>query len=264
MIIHNLPEEDYHSNAALSKTALWTLYNKTPYHFFHRAKKETGAMKFGKAAHTAILEPSQFEERFVKGPDDRRGNKWKDAMEAAGEKTLLTASEYDDALFMRDVLMKDATLYKLLNGKSLVEQSAFWNDGGVDMRCRPDFVRPDLKLMIDLKSTTDASPYSFAKRVAEFGYHMQEAVYTHGWKEAGGCQIEQFLFLTVEKEPPFAYAIYELEPQAVQEGWLAYQSALDKYRECVKNNYWPSYNEGVVSLDLPKYAYTLSKQEGYL
>lgn len=262
MIIENMPENEYHAHDSISKTGLWTLYKKTPYHFFYGEKKETNAMRFGSAAHTAVLEPIKFETRYVRGADNRRGNQWKDicAEAEAQGKTALTYEEYDDALRLRDVVQKHALIQKITAGQTLVEHSAFWEDDGITVRCRPDLVNPSLKIMADLKSTTDASAWKFAQRATDFGYHVQESVYTHGWQKAGGCQIDAFVFITVESEPPFAHVIYELEPSAAQEGWLVYEKALELYKKCKAENKWPSYGEGIVPLDIKKYAYQLTNQ----
>lgn len=262
-IIPNMPEAEYHAHNAISKTGLWTLYKKTPYHYFYGEKKETNAMRFGSAMHSAVLEPHSFDARYLRAAENRRGNQWKDLCSEAEKagKTALTFEEYDDALRLRDVVQKNALIHKITSGHTLVEHSAFWQDDGIDVRCRPDLVNPSLKIMADLKSTTDASAWEFAQRATDFGYHLQEAIYTHGWRKANGCEIDAFVFITVESEPPFAHVVYELEPSAIQEGWLVYEKALSIYDNCLKTNKWPSYGEGIVPLDIKKYAYNLTSQE---
>lgn len=263
-IYPNIHEDDYHSGNEISKSGLWTIYKRTPFHYRYGDKKESNSMKFGKAAHTAVLEPEFFEKRFFSGPEDRRGNKWKDALVNAEnfKQEVLTAGEYADCLRLRDALMKNPLVLKAVTGKSLVENSAYYVDEKTNQECRirPDLVNPELKIIIDLKSTTDASPWAWQKRVADYGFHLQESMYTHGWQQAGGCPIDAFVFLTIEQEAPFAHAIYELEPVAANEGWLIYEKAMETYAACKDNDNWPSYGEGVISLNIPKFAFQLTPE----
>jgi hypothetical protein len=284
--IHTLSNEDYHASAGVSKTGLFTLYKKTPYHFRFSEHEETEGQKFGSAAHTAVLEPNLFEPRYTRGPADRRGNKWTSAVEiaAATGRTVLTEDDYDDALRLRDAIHRDPDVRKLTAGAPAIEQSAYWNDPatGELIRCRPDIYSHDLGVMADLKATVDASPWQFSKRVDEFGYHCQEAIYSEGWQAAGGGPVNAFLFITVEKKSPFAYKLYELEPSAVVEGQAIYRQALEQYHasmtlerevrarygakdgpdiDAALRDCWPMYGQGVGALDLPAYGYRLTKRE---
>lgn len=263
-IYPNIPEAEYHATDAISKSGLWTIYKRTPFHYQYGDKKETNTMKFGSAIHCAVLEPEQFEKRFFKGPDDRRGNKWKDMQNnmAADKIELLTSGEYEDALRIREALLKNPLINKIVSGKTLVENSVFYTDEatGMTCRCRPDLVAPELEIMVDLKSTSDASPFSWQKRVSDYGFYLQEAMYTYAWQRANGCKVSAFIFLTIEQDAPFAHAIYELEPAAAQEGWLVYERAMETYAACKKAGVWPSYGEGVISLDIPKFAYKLTNE----
>lgn len=285
--IHQLDNAAYHASEGVSKTGLFTLYKRTPYHFRFGAQDETEGQKFGNAAHTAVLEPNLFEPRYTRGPEDRRGNKWTAACEiaTASGRICLTQDDYDDALRLRDALHRDADVRKLTAGAPAIEQSAYWIDAETQelVRCRPDIYNHDMRVMADLKATTDASAWQFAKRVEEFGYHVQEAVYTDGWEAAGGGPVDAFLFITVERKAPFAYRLYELLPPAVAEGHAVYRQALGAYHECMEKERtckmrwggkggvvdydamlaacWPMYGEGVGSLDLPAYGYRLTKRE---
>lgn len=263
-IFNGISNEAYHASPAVSKSGLWEIYTKTPAHYRFGEREETTAFDFGTACHSAILEPNTFEARTLRGPADRRGNKWTDAQAEATNtgKLLLTAGDYDDVLEVRDTIHADRWLNEIITGgQPLVEQSAFWDqqvgDDTVYCRCRPDLIRADLGLMLDLKTTADASSRSFAKAVADYGYHAQEAFYTKGWMAAGGCAINATVFLAIEKKKPFAYQVIELRPSAVAEGWAAMERALETYAACRRDGVWRGYSVegGVVEMDLPRWAY---------
>lgn len=206
------------------------------------------------------MEPNRFEVEFVEGPADRRGNKWADAdaFAKAEGKTLLTAGDYQTALTIRDAVHADAWLNAIITeGERMVEPSAYWRDPetGVLCRARPDLYRADLKIILDVKSTIDASPKGFAKSIVNYGYHGQEAHYSDGMRHIG-LEVEAFVFLAFEKESPYAKAIYELPPSIVEEGRQIIRESLNTYAQCERSGIWPAYAEGVQELTFPRWAYT--------
>lgn len=260
-----VPEDAYHAGPGISKSGLWIISQQSPAHFkFPPAKDEDSttaraAKDFGSAAHIAILQPELFEGRVVKGPEDRRGNKWKDADEwcAAEGKTLLIASAYDEVLAMRDAVHADPWINGIITGgKPIVEASGYWIDPetGELCRCRPDLYREDLGIIIDLKSSLSAHPDAFARSVINYGYHAQEAHYSDGWT-ALGKPVSGFVFLAWEKKSPYAFGVYELPPSIVEEGRALMRKALNRYAECKKVNRWPAYGEGVQELSFKRWAY---------
>lgn len=255
----DLPEDAYHGGPGISRSGLWTIYNQTPAHYRFGEREESRAFDFGTATHLAILQPDEFEERVVRGPEDRRGNKWKDLAEvcAIDKKFLLTAGDYDAVMTIRDSVHSDAWVRSIITGgKGVVEASGYWIDEqtGELCRVRPDLYRQDLKGILDLKTTTSAHPDDFARSVIKYGYHAQEAFYSDGWR-ALGQEVEWFAFLIVEKKPPYAHAVYELPPAIVEEGRAIMRKALDTFAHCRKADEWPAYGTGVRELSFARWAY---------
>lgn len=238
--IYTIPEDIYHAGPGISKTGLWKIYSKTPAHHRFGERAETKPQRFGKAAHCAVLEPGLFERKFHRGTEDRRGNKWLAAQEiaAAQSKTCCTADEFDDALRLRDAIQRNPLVQRLTAGVPGIELSGYWRDEetGELCRCRPDLYSHELQVMADLKSTGDASPFSFSKSVAEYGYHVQEAFYSQGWHVASNytAHVQAFIFIAVESKAPFAHQIFELEPSAYAEGEAIAEKALRIYHECAQ------------------------------
>lgn len=253
-IVHGLAFEDYLAGPEVSKSSLWTLHTRSPAHA--RVEKEpSNSMQLGTAIHCAVLEPDFFAERFHRGPDDRRGNKWKEAQEEYGDR-LLTSGDYDDALAVRDALAKHPTIRRLTGAGTVREVSAFATDAatGLPMRIRPDAFAPGIGLMADLKTTTDARASEFARRVGQLGYHAGEAIYTDTWRLAGS-DLDAFVFVVVEPKPPYAAQVFELAPDAVDEGRAIIRKALDAWARCAERNEWPGYPADVQALDLRKWDY---------
>ena len=286
-IYQGIPNEAYHAGPGVSKTGLWTIKKSTPAHYkFPPERKRKEHFEFGDAAHLAILEPDAFEKRVFRGPDDRRGNKWKDALEACelDKLILLTSTDYDNALAVRDAVHADQWINSIVTGgERMVEASGYWIDPetGELCRCRPDLYRADLGIILDVKSTQSAHPTDFKKSVINYGYHSQEAFYTDGWNaclnakraadkkvkakdrddvdsEINGTApggVQGFIFLAWEKESPHAKAVYELPPSIVDDGRAIMRKSLNTYADCRAKNYWPAYADGVQELSFPKWAY---------
>ncbi len=95
----------------------------------------------------------------------------------------------------------------LLNGdwKGKSEQSYFATDSdtGMKVKCRPDFILDDGSLIIDLKTTQNASLKGFQKSVVNFRYYVQAAWYLDVVEMATGKRPDAFIFIAVEKTRPF-------------------------------------------------------------
>lgn len=262
-IYPDIPNESYHAGPGISKSGLWTIQAKSPAHYKFGEAVASKEFDFGEACHLAILQPDLFEAKIVRGPDDRRGNKWKDAAEMCriDSKLLLTSGDFDGVLAIRDAVHGDAWINSIVTGgKPVVEASGYWIDEatGVLCRARPDLFREDLSIIVDVKSTASAHPDDFARSVVNYGYHAQEAFYSDGMR-ALGKSVEGFVFLAWEKKPPYAFAVYELPPAIVEEGRALMRRALDTYAACKLDNNWPAYGAGVQELSFKRWAYRLTE-----
>lgn len=262
-IYQGIPNESYHSGPGISKSGLWTIATKSPAHYKFGQRKESKAFDFGEACHLAILQPNEFEKIVVRGPEDRRGNKWKDQVEACAidKKLLLTSGDFDEVLAIRDVVHADSWINSIITGgKPEVEASGYFIDPATGELCRvrPDLYREDLRGILDVKSAESAHPDAFARSVVNYGYHAQEAHYTDGWKYLNR-PVDWFAFLTFEKKAPYAVAVYELPPSIVEEGRAMMRQALDTYHECRKSDEWPGYGSGVQELSFKRWAYRLTE-----
>jgi exodeoxyribonuclease VIII len=258
-VYSDVTNEQYHTGYGVSKSGLWTITTRSPAHYCFAPREGAAHFDFGEACHLAILQPNEFEGRVFRGPDDRRGKKWTDVIEWCQHenKLPLTSGDYDEVLALRDMIHSDSWLNGIITGgKPQIENSAYWIDErtGVLCRCRPDFYRADLGLIVDLKSTKSAHPDAFSRSVVNYGYHAQEAFYSDGWTQTGNA-VDGFVFLAFEKTPPYARAVYELPPEIVIEGRAIIERALDTYAACRFSDIWPGYPSGVQNLEFKRWAY---------
>lgn len=255
-----IPDDDYHGGPGYSNSQFSTVIDQSPAHMKFAPKREAKHFDFGKANHMAIFQPDEFEKKVVRGPEDRRGNKWKDAEEVAilDKKLLLTAPDYDATLTIRDTIHANAWVNSIITGgKPEVEYSGYWKDPetGLLLRNRPDLYRRDLGVIVDGKSTRSAHPDAFARSVISYGYHRQEFTYTDGHRALGNT-VDAFVFLTWESTPPYLFAVYELPPKIVEDGRIDILKARATVAACEKSGRWPGYDAGEpVELEFKPYHY---------
>jgi len=162
---------------------------------------------------------------------------------------------------MRDSVMMHPIASVLLNPDSgRAEHSCYWLDKDDDFgvreptyrlcKCRPDFINDDHNLMPDLKSAVDASYSGFRLHVAKYRYFVQAAWYMSGYYQATGKAVADFIFVVVEKQPPYGVGIYKLGQQEKRAGRSLMLRDLDTYHECMTTGEWPAYPSDIRDMEL--------------
>jgi hypothetical protein len=67
----------------------------------------------------------------------------------------------------------------LLGISGEAETTHMWTDAttGLQCKCRPDWISEDGGILVDLKTTEDASPREFQRSIAKWRYHVQAGWY---------------------------------------------------------------------------------------
>lgn len=170
-----------------------------------------------------------------------------------GERTVLSQEQWDQLHAMRDSVMAHPAAGALLTGcPGKAELSVYWNDPetGELCRCRPDWWRDD-DLLIDLKTTDDASPEGFAKSIANWRYDVQDPYYMDGVQLATGRRPRGFVFIAVEKKAPYAVGVYRLDDESRDLGRAQYKADLRRFAECKRTDTWPGYGDKIQSISVP-------------
>ena len=247
---------EYHAADGISKSDL-DLIHRSPAHYKAARHEDTPALRFGTAFHCAVLENDRFNATYTVIEGDRRTKAVKDSIkdaEAAG-KIILTADDFNAIMSMAQAVFKNPICAALLRG-SLKENSVFSELDGVRVKCRPDGWSIEKGVLFDLKSTEDASPEGFARTVAKYRYHVQDAFYRHVVASATNCDADDlsFIFVAVEKKPPFAVALYQLDEMATLQGWVEARDDMRRYKDAQTSGKWCGYSPKIESLSLPRWA----------
>jgi exodeoxyribonuclease VIII len=199
--------------------------------------------------HTLILEPSKLADEFyVISQKQRpaRGTNPYDKMiaEAAGRNTI-TVSELTLSKNIAYAIHQNTTAMNLLSDTK-VEQSIFWNhESGLQCKARPDAWRDNI--VIDLKTTADASFKAFQYSFLNYGYYLQGAMIKRALN-ALDIDMTQFIVLCVEKKPPYATGIYIMDGKSLERGEIEFDALMHKLAQCYEKNEWPCYETQFMSL----------------
>ena len=159
---------EYHGRKThISSTGVRTFKkNKKQFNYglTHELIKQTKAMADG-TVHSFFLERDKFDTDFVIKPSDIRlntkaGKEW--ALEHQSK--IIIDSELGNNLYEMEKSFMDSPAKMIYNENmgGQTELNYFWDDLGlVKGKCRPDWIDGHGEIVVDLKTTTDASPRGF-------------------------------------------------------------------------------------------------------
>ncbi len=265
-IHRDIPIDVYHASPGISKTGLDRI-NRSPAYFYAMAldpkrppEKARGGQLEGTLAHCAVLEPDEFDRRYVVGPDVTRSTKvWKEFEASLPNGVVgIKPDQREVAMRQRESVLALPDVREAL-AVGHAETSAAWidPDTGVLCRCRPDFTHPVGEsgvILIDLKTYSDASPDEFARQAARKRYEVQDAFYSDGYAHASGKDVLAFIFVAVETEYPFTASAVMFDDISKQSGRAKYQSNLQTYAQCQQSGEWPGPGTGIKLITLPTWA----------
>jgi len=254
MIRTDLTNEQYHADPAISSSDVKAVHSTSLLHWRHKVYKPSAAFDLGTAVHALVLEPEA--DLILRGPEDRRGNKWKEAQAAAdlNGQLLLTEGDFDKARLIADAILAHPAGQRMAGAETTNERSIFVTDPdiGIDLKCRPDSLDVINGTIYDIKTCADASPYGFGRAVQTYGYAIQAAFYMHvcGLE---GLRPRRFVFVCVEKEAPFAVGVHMLTQEYLDWGHSQMMVTLDQIKSARQSGDfttgWPEVN----MIDLPRW-----------
>jgi len=255
-VYFSLSNEDYHAGPGISKSQLDDIaVNPVIFKWRQSApedEEKKSALDMGTALHCLLLEPDEFDKRFIQAPEfNRRTNQGKADEKAFIEscsdsgKTILDADQHRKLKLMRDSVYAHDSARWLLESEGHCEASMYWIDEETNVLCR---TRPDKFLMrspviVDVKKVADMS--RFSRHVEEFRYHVQDAYYREGFKQSYG-ETPMFVFLAVSESIDcgrYPVHVYNLSPYDVEVGEHLYRRDLRTYADCISSSSWGGIEE---------------------
>lgn len=256
----DMPEDVYHAHRhALSASGAKALLPPScPAKFKWRLDnpEHKDVFDFGHVAHRLIL--GRGSKIVPLDYPDFRSKEAKEARVKVREegKTPILAKDYERAVDLAAAVMAHPEAAELFTDGE-PEVSAFWTDEatGIPRRARFDWLRnvkEGRRLIIgDLKTAVSSEPDEFSRACANFGYAIQAANYIDAAVALGLDPDPAFLFVAVEKDPPFVVTVGQLDPDSLQVGRYLLRKAIGVFAECTASDTWPGYAQGVADLSLP-------------
>jgi len=178
-------------------------------------------------------------------------------------RTLLSADDLDAVKAMADAARLHPVVRVIMaQPAGVAEQSVMWVDPetGAPCRIRPDYAVPPCDLfphglIVDGKSNDDSSPEGFARNCWNAQMYFQAAFYSDGMQRLWGTsEPPTFMWISQERDAPFATACYSAGADFVQYGRKQYRRLLRVFADCLSTGKWPGYPTTVQPLALPGWA----------
>ncbi|WP_456390276.1 PD-(D/E)XK nuclease-like domain-containing protein [Hydrogenimonas sp.] len=234
---------EYHAAEGISSSDFRFLEESPLHlHFKELFRLEGSQFTMGSLVHKMVLEEDTLDEEFACESFDgcelnKNSKAYKEAkakwLENVGDRIVISVKDWEVAKKMADNVTTIAGgLFK--NGSA--EESFFVDDVlyGVKRKCRPDYYREDMGIVIDLKTTADGSDRGFAKSLYDYRYHRQAAWYLDTLLKAGKL-VSRFIFVTVESKAPYMVRVREIDPVSIEAGRADYESLLKTYKEFLES-----------------------------
>ncbi len=259
--ILSMTAEQYRAASGVSNSDReWIAPPRTPMHF--RAKmdglivdEETPAKRIGTITHRCILEPETMEGAFHIKPQGmnfatKEGKEWKAARDRSFP--IISLEEANSIKSMAQAVWRHPTASRILKGADF-ERSAFAMDGDLLLKARFDCLPKTGNVIADLKTIESADLESVEKAMFNYAYFKQAA---HYLRVANLLALgrDAFVFIFVEKSPPFAVACYQLADEVIRAGEMLVERDLQLLRNCMASNKWPGYGDGIMPAALPPFA----------
>ena len=263
--IYQIPHDEYHRDPcptpSLSSSLAKVLLKQSPAHAALMHPKlspqyvndESSRFDIGTMAHALLLENDNSRLVTIEA-DDWRTKAAKEARDEAraNGKLPILVKQAASLLKMTGAARTFIKTSEIADFTFTAEQTLAWQEGPVWCRARPDWLSDGHDLILDYKTTDDASPDAAIRQVARMDYAMQAAFYTRGSQALGFATT--FVFLFQEIEPPYACSLIALSNAYLEIARAKVDKAIRTWRYCVGQNHWPAYTDRILYAEPPAWA----------
>jgi hypothetical protein len=230
--------------------------------------EETNAMRIGTGNHALLLEPEEFENRFVVVPDfhfdvanlraakrkdepieDRRTDsratsyvKQKVAEFAAMNrgKSFIGESEYQSCLRSIESIRSRPAMRQLVDSSSK-EVTVLGEIQGVEFKGRIDLLNAET--ICDLKNTANVEKRAFGRVFANLKYAFKLSIYRELVRQSTG-RILEVSIICQELSGDFDNTLVPVPSIVLDDAYDQVQQVVSKYRDAEENDYWPGVDGG--------------------
>lgn len=233
--IYNLDIDDYLGEQAyISSSGLKRILESSDalQRYLLRQNESTPRLDFGTAVHCALLEPDRFEREYVALPVEHVDLFHEEDLNLIRETRahplrFITEAQMEALHGIREQVARMPEVIGLLK-RGLAERSLFWVDPETGIRCK---IRPDLlvlpQLILELKTTFDASLAVFQRTLQMQRYHLSAAMYLAGVQQLTG-EVPDYVYLVASRHPPYRVEMFVPGNEILNEGARQFREALGR------------------------------------
>ena len=224
------------------------------------------ALVIGQALHSRLFDDNWHNDYTVAPKIDRRTKKgkaqWAEFEDNAEGKIILTSDEHTDVCeWSNSVMSQGGDATQLIKAKGHNELTVVWEDPKTQLMCKARLDRVvqwnEWTCVVDVKTTTDASYWSFEKAVHQYGYHESASWYLDGLN-AHHQRDRKYIFIVIEKTTlPHGANVtqFQLEQDALDQGRRNMRRYLNLYAKCRMEQKWPGYSDKLEAISIPRYGF---------
>lgn len=273
-----ISNEDYHRGPGWSSTQLKKVVDWGPA-AVHQETKRTDPMLMGDVLHTLVLEPHEFDTRYLFAPglnasksDDKAQLDELTAEAAATGRELIrqdprawkrSSKKPVDLYQVAAAVLRHPRWKRCAGEMPVIERSYYWEDPETGLLCK---VRPDLSnfgpgragrrraLHLDLKSTIDPRQRAFQSQLLKLRYELSAAFYCWGVQMVTGVPGD-WAWFAFRTEPDYDVVLWTAGPDVIARGHRLFRKALDELAKCVETDKWTGWSNGLaMTMNLPFWA----------
>lgn len=254
-------DQNYHNMKHLiSASGLKQAYKSMAHykHYLTESQSETPALIFGRALHSALFEPNDFKKSYVVAPEgiDRRTKEGKAWYATNSDVTVLTHDNMIDINKMIESVESHPLYNDMFFNNLIVETPIIWSN---EFRMKADGMLAPCDqypngLIIDLKSTINASNREFINQSIKLGYHIQAAHYATGFMQHfETTHPPEFVFIAVEKSAPYLCQYFQIDDELLNIGFEIVDDLIVKIRHAQETGIWSGYSDAMQTMTAPNW-----------
>lgn len=262
-----MPAAEYHADPcpapSMAAHDAATLLTRTPLHAWAEHPRlnthwqpddASSEQDEGTALHALLLEGEDRIE--VVAADDWRSKAAKEARAAARAdgRIPILAHRHEDLCACADAFHRQIKAHEIgafTERPGRAEASLFWEDeaedGPIWCRARADWMEDATGMMVDLKTTAMAAQPDAWFR-ANKDATIRAAHYLRGARAVWHPR-PRYLFLLLERQPPYALSVCELSSAILSMGAEQHQAARNIWAACLKDGDWPGFPPFVSTIE---------------
>jgi exodeoxyribonuclease VIII len=213
-------------------------------HYLNMEHKESESLLVGSAFHCYLLEPDDFDKRYVYAPKiDKRTKAGKEMyaefLKKIGNRKAIPAHYEFVFECMHDNITRNVNANHLIQEAEGRETIHFWEDVKTGLKCKGKVDIEGKDYLVDIKTTSKGADHeSFNKFVNDYKITQQAAFYLNG------TQKKDFYFIMVELKAPFGVGIYKMSEQAIEFGNKQIDSTIELYKKYINEDLSSDLNGG--------------------